>query len=151
MHEVRKIQHLRIVAEMDLLRIEGDQSLAAQVVVADRIDEQVIERKNAEQRDDCEDDVVHGMERDVARAKFLLHTCLSLLIGLNDALAAEQFGHAVREEQQDDADHRLQHADRGGEREVVADQASIINVEVKHLDMVLVDRVLEDDIAPGRC
>lgn len=140
------MQHLGIIAEMNFLGEEGDEPSTAQIVVANRVDEQVIEGKNTEQRDDREYEIIDSVEHGVTRALFLAHTVLLLAVRLDDTFAANDFGEAVGEKQQCDADKRFQHADCRRERKIVADQTNIINIQVKHLDVTFVDRVLENKV-----
>ncbi len=88
---------------MKFFRIPGDESPGAQIVAADRLDEQIIERKHAQQSKKGEKSIVEHLEQPITRASIMYHKT-DFSFPLKDAFAAHLFGQTVDQEQQHDAD-----------------------------------------------
>jgi hypothetical protein len=73
--QIVQLEDRDVVAQVDAPREEIDLAGGNKGVVADRVDEQIIERKDAQQRKDAEQRIVDDAEHDIARRIDMPHFC----------------------------------------------------------------------------
>ena len=67
LHDARNFEHLHIVFKMDPPGIQQNQSTGGEIVVADRIDEQIVKREHANQHDQREKNDIHNIHNAFGR------------------------------------------------------------------------------------